>query len=101
LDFLYESGLAVGKGSSEGFEALQQSAPGAAASSSSAGDSSKVLLPAHSVFASLGLSPGQCQQPYIRKQRKQLLHFKFMTLLTTNLRMESEYAKLRTRAATD
>ncbi|PWZ36525.1 hypothetical protein Zm00014a_004519 [Zea mays] len=47
LDFLYESGLAVGK-SSDGFQALQQSAPGAAAASTSAqesaADSSKVLL---------------------------------------------------------
>jgi hypothetical protein len=55
LDFLYESGLAVGKGSSEGFQALQQSAPGAAASSR-AGDSSKVLPPPHSVLAFLELS---------------------------------------------
>uniref|UniRef100_A0A0E0EN35 CBF1-interacting co-repressor CIR N-terminal domain-containing protein n=1 Tax=Oryza meridionalis TaxID=40149 RepID=A0A0E0EN35_9ORYZ len=47
LDFLYESGLAVGKGSSEGFQALQPSAPAAAASSSaqaSAG-SSKAAAP--------------------------------------------------------
>ncbi|RLM62130.1 hypothetical protein C2845_PM14G18050 [Panicum miliaceum] len=49
LDFLYESGLAVGK-SSEGFQALQQSAPGAAAASSSsaqasAADSSKAAAP--------------------------------------------------------
>ncbi|XP_022683036.1 pre-mRNA-splicing factor CWC25 homolog isoform X2 [Setaria italica] len=49
LDFLYESGLAVGK-SSEGFQALQQSAPGAAAASSSsaqasAADSSKAATP--------------------------------------------------------
>ncbi|KAF8758086.1 hypothetical protein HU200_010749 [Digitaria exilis] len=48
LDFLYESGLAVGK-SSEGFQALQQSAPGAGAASSSAqasaSDSSKAATP--------------------------------------------------------
>ncbi|NP_001169681.1 hypothetical protein Zm00014a_016865 [Zea mays] len=48
LDFLYESGLAVGK-SSEGFQALQQSAPGAAAASTSAqasaADSSKAATP--------------------------------------------------------
>jgi hypothetical protein len=46
LEFLYESGLAVGKGSSDGFQALQQPAPAAAASSSaapaSAAGSSKV-----------------------------------------------------------
>ncbi|CAO2173277.1 unnamed protein product [Urochloa humidicola] len=49
LDFLYESGLAVGK-SSEGFQALQQSAPGTAGASSSsapasAADSSKAKAP--------------------------------------------------------
>ncbi|ONM21391.1 CBF1-interacting co-repressor CIR N-terminal [Zea mays] len=48
LDFLYESGLAVGK-SSDGFQALQQSAPGAAAASTSAqesaADSSKAATP--------------------------------------------------------
>ncbi|WVZ92302.1 hypothetical protein U9M48_038379 [Paspalum notatum var. saurae] len=50
LDFLYESGLAVGK-SSEGFQALQQPAPGPAAASSSAAaqasaaDSSKAATP--------------------------------------------------------
>jgi hypothetical protein len=47
LEFLYESGLAVGKGSSDGFQALQQPAPAAAASSSaapaSAAGSSKVI----------------------------------------------------------
>ncbi|KAF0896020.1 hypothetical protein E2562_018152 [Oryza meyeriana var. granulata] len=48
LDFLYESGLAVGKGSSEGFQALQPSAPAAAAASSSAqasAGSSKAAAP--------------------------------------------------------
>ncbi|KAL5222504.1 hypothetical protein ABZP36_027217 [Zizania latifolia] len=47
LDFLYESGLAVGKGSSEGFQALQQSVPAAAASSSapSTAGSSKAAAP--------------------------------------------------------
>ncbi|XP_006659549.1 pre-mRNA-splicing factor CWC25 homolog [Oryza brachyantha] len=48
LDFLYESGLAVGKGSSEGFQALQPSAPAAAAASSSAqasAGSSKAATP--------------------------------------------------------
>lgn len=38
LDFLYESGLSVGKGSSEGFKALQEPPP--PASSSAAGASS-------------------------------------------------------------
>jgi hypothetical protein len=49
LDFLYESGLAVGKGSSEGFQALQPSAPAAAAAASSSAQasagSSKVSRP--------------------------------------------------------
>ncbi|BAF24068.1 pre-mRNA-splicing factor CWC25 homolog [Oryza sativa Japonica Group] len=40
LDFLYESGLAVGKGSSEGFQALQPSAPAAAAAASSSAQAS-------------------------------------------------------------
>ncbi|CAL9201416.1 unnamed protein product [Musa hybrid cultivar] len=45
LDFLYESGLAVGKGSSDGFKALQ--APPAAASTTSTSDasSSKAAVP--------------------------------------------------------
>lgn len=46
MEFLYESGLGVGKGSSDGFQALQQPGPAAAAASSSAqasAGSSKVL----------------------------------------------------------
>jgi len=53
--------LAVGK-SSEGFQALQQSAPGAAAASSSSAqasvaDSSKVLMPACNSHSSLFVVP--------------------------------------------
>jgi hypothetical protein len=60
LEFLYESGLAVGKGSSDGFQALQQPAPAAAASSSApatAAGSSKVphslLIPPAMIFVDL------------------------------------------------
>jgi hypothetical protein len=60
LEFLYESGLAVGKGSSDGFQALQQPAPAAAASSSApatAVGSSKVphslLIPPAMIFVDL------------------------------------------------
>lgn len=45
LDFLYESGLAVGKGSSEGFKALQAQPSGGVSSSAAESSSSKAAVP--------------------------------------------------------
>ncbi|XP_020584333.1 pre-mRNA-splicing factor CWC25 homolog [Phalaenopsis equestris] len=45
LDFLYESGLAVGKGSSEGFKALQPQSSGGPSSIAAESSSSKAAVP--------------------------------------------------------
>lgn len=45
LDFLYESGLAVGKGSSEGFKALEAPTSGGASSTAADSSSSKAAVP--------------------------------------------------------
>ncbi|XP_064986679.1 uncharacterized protein LOC135668533 [Musa acuminata AAA Group] len=45
LDFLYESGLAVGKGSSDGFKALQAPPAAASTTSTSEASSSKAAVP--------------------------------------------------------
>ncbi|KAJ1702445.1 hypothetical protein LUZ63_002224 [Rhynchospora breviuscula] len=45
LDFLYESGLSVGKGSSEGFKALQEPTPQADSTAAAASSSKKAAAP--------------------------------------------------------
>ncbi|KAH0461505.1 hypothetical protein IEQ34_009080 [Dendrobium chrysotoxum] len=45
LDFLYESGLAVGKGSSDGFKALQVQPSGGASTTAAESSSSKAAVP--------------------------------------------------------